>query len=129
MNDQETLNMIAQKVINKVPQDPEKYGFVITILMTISIILTVVRIIQECNKSKVSNFTARDKYAFFGEQIKTLTLKRSWFTKMMVKKAIRKELPRELYREYGVALMNAILDTGENLTEDEVKSLVEASHV
>lgn len=124
-----TVKNIAQKVVDQVPQDPEKFGFVITVLMVISIILTMIRIIQECNKSKLSGFSTQEKNNFFGEQIKTLSLKRSWFTRMTVKKAIRKQLPRELYREYGAVLMNAILNTGEKLTEEEIQSLVEASNV
>lgn len=129
MTTENKVKDIAQKVLDKVPQDPEKFGFVITVLMVISIILTVIRIIQECNKSKLSNLSGQEKEQFFGEQMKSLSLKRSWFTRMTVKKAIRKQLPRELYREYGGVLMNAILDTGEKLTEDEIQSLVEASNV
>jgi hypothetical protein len=126
----EKLKKIAEKVISKVPnKDPEKFGSVIVILMVISIILTVIRVIQECEKSKIRTFNQQDKCKYFGEQIRTLTMKRSWFTRMTIKKTIRRELSREDYREYGGYLMNAILDTGENLTEDEIKTLVEAANV
>ncbi len=128
----EDLKNIAQKVINKIPnkdQDPEKFGSIIAILMVISIILTVVRVIQECEKTKIRLFNRQEKYRYFGEQIRTLTMKRSWFTRMTIKKAIRRELSREDYREYGGYLMNAILDTGENLTENEIKTRVEAANV
>jgi hypothetical protein len=128
----EDLKNIAQKVIDKIPnkdQDPEKFGSVIAILMVISIILTVVRVIQECEKSKIKLFNRQQKYTYFGEQIRTLTMKRSWFTRMTIKKTIRRELSREDYKEYGGYLMNAILDTGENLTEHEIKTLVEATNV
>lgn len=120
---------IAQRIVDKIPQDPEKFGFVITVLMVVSIILTVIRIIQECNKSKISKLNKQDKESFFQSKIKALSFKRSWFTRLTIKKAIRKQLPRELYKEYGAVLMSAILDTGEKLTEDEVQSLVEASNV
>ena len=130
MNDNQKLNKIAEKVINKMPnKSDDNFGFVITILMVISIILTVIRIIQECNKSKFQSFNQQEKYTFFGEQAKTLSLKRSWFTKMTIKKIIRKEMSRDNYKTYGYDLMNAILDTGANLTEDEVKTLVESSNV
>jgi len=128
----ENLKNIAQKVIDKIPnknQDPEKFGSIIAILMVISIILTVVRVIQECEKSKLKLFNRTQKYEYFGEQIRTLTMKRSWFTRMTIKKTIRRELSKEDYKEYGGYLMNSILDTGENLTEDEVKTLVEAINV
>lgn len=132
MSTEETDNKvknIAQKVIDQVPQDPEKFGFVITILMVVSIILTMIRIMQECNKSKLFGFNDKERVHFFKEQIKTLSIKRSWFTRMTIKKAIRKQLPRELYKAYGMDLMNAILNTGEKLTEEEIQSLVEASNV
>lgn len=126
----DSLKKIAEKVLDKVPnKDPEKFGSVIAILMVISIILTVIRVIQECHKSKIKLFNRRQKYEFFGQEIKTLTLNKRWFTKMTVKKVIRKELSPELYKDYGLELMNAILNTGENLTEDEIKTLVEAANV
>lgn len=126
----EPLKNIAIKVLDKVPnKDPEKFGSVIAILMVISIILTVIRVIQECNKSKIKVFNRRQKTEFYGQEIKSLSLRRSWFTRMTVKKVIRKELSPDNYKAYGVQLMNAILDTGETLTEDEIKTLVEAANV
>ena len=128
--DDQKLKNIAQKVLDKVEiNENGKYGSVIAILMVISIILTVIRVLQECNKNKLKSFSGKDRYEYFGAQIKNTAIKRSWFTKMMIKKAIRKELPREQYKEYGIALMNAILTTGENLTEDEVITLSEATNV
>ena len=126
----EPLKKIAEKILDKVPnKDPEKFGSVMAILMIISIILTVIRVIQECNKSKIKLFNRRQKNEFFGQEIKNLSFNRRWFTKMTIKKIIRKELSPELYKHYGLELMNAILDTGENLTEDEIKTLVEAANV
>lgn len=127
----EKLKNIAQKVLDQVKiSDKDTHGSLITLLMIISIILTVIRVLQECNKSKLNNFSSsRDKYTYFGEQIKNTSVRKSWFTKMMIKKAIRKELDREQYKEYGIQLMNAILNTGENLTQDELITLSEAVNV
>lgn len=130
MNNEQKLEKIASSIIDKIkPQDTDNYSFVITVLMVISIILTLIRIIQECDKTKIGQFSQNEKYTYFELQIKEKTIKRSWFTKMMTKKAIRKQLSKDNYKEYGVALMNAILDSGANLTEDDVKTLVEASNV
>lgn len=124
------LENIAQKVIYNVDNKKDNFGFVITVLMVISIILTLVRIMQECNKSKLKLFSSKnEKYNFYTGEIKSLTSKRSWFTKMMVKKAIRKQIGKDNYKEYGYDLMNAIFKTGENLTEEEVITLVEAANV
>lgn len=126
----EDLKLIAEKVLSKVnKKNPEKFGSVIAILMIISIILTLVRVIQECNKTKIKLFNRKQKYEYFGSQIKEITFKRSWFTRMTVKKILRKELSKDDYKEYGVDLMNAILDTGENLSEHELITLVEAANV
>lgn len=126
----EKLKNIAQKVLDKVEdKNSENYGSVIAILMVISIILTVIRVLQECNKSKLSAFTGKDKSAYFANEIKQTVIRRTWFTKMMLKKTIRRELGREQYKIHGVDLMNAILDTGEELQDDELYTLVEAANV
>jgi hypothetical protein len=131
MNNQD-LQKIAEKVIKKADikqEDKEKFGSVIIILSVISILLTLIRVMQECNKSKIKLFSRDQKYEYFGSQIKEVTIRRSWFTKMTTKKVIRRELSREDYHNYGASLMNAILDTGENLKDDEIKTLVEAANV
>lgn len=128
----EDLKKIAEKVISKVQveqADQERFGSVIVILMVISAILTLVRVIQECNKSKIKLFNRKQKYEYFGQQIKEITIRKSWFTKMTIKKILRKELSKEDYKNYGGSLMTAILEVGENLKEDEVKTLVEAANV
>jgi hypothetical protein len=128
----EKLKSIAIKVLEKssVPKE-DNYGFaIVTILMIISIILTCIRILQECNKNKLSaSSTQADKYNLYGEQVKTFSQKRGWFTKMRIKKILRKEMSREDYNKYSFAILSALLDTGEILTEDEVITLVEAANV
>lgn len=124
------LEDIASKIKAKLTYNhDDDYGAIITILIIISLVLTLIRIIQECNKDKIRRFNIIEKTMYFGTQIKDKSFRRSWFTKRIVKKAIKKELNDEAYNKYGVALMNAILDTGEVLTDDEVKTLVEATNV
>jgi hypothetical protein len=132
MDYNEKLKNIAIKVLSKtnVPKE-NNYGFpVITILMVISIILTCVRILQECNKNKTDNHhTAQQKYSLYGEQIKSYSVRRGWFTKMRIKKILRREMSREDYNQYSIPILAALLDTGEFLTDDEVVTLVEAANV
>lgn len=130
MNDPQ-LNAIASKVLSKsgIPQE-EKFGSVIAILMIISIILTVIRVLQECNKNKLpNNCSAADKYELYGQEIKEYSLRRGWFTKMRIKKILRQKLNQEQYEKYSLSLLNALLDTGENLNNQEVLCLVEAANV
>lgn len=129
--DSEKLKDLAQKVIkNSGLEKEEKFGSVVMILMVISIILTAVRVLQECNKNKASLLSSKqDKYNLYGEDIKTFSLRQGWFTKMRIKKIIRKELSPDDYRQYSLKLLSGILTTGENITDDEVMTLVEASNV
>jgi hypothetical protein len=126
------LKAIATKILEKsnVPKE-DNYGFaIVTILMIISIILTCVRILQECNKNKLtSQSTAEDKYSMYGEQLHTFSERRGWFTKMRIKKILRREMKKEDYEKYSLSILNSLLETGEILTEDEVQTLVEAANV
>jgi hypothetical protein len=132
MANNEKLKAIAIKILEKstLPKE-DNYGFaIVTILMMISIILTCVRILQECNKNKLSaQSTAQDKYAMYGEQLHTFSERRGWFTKMRIKKILRREMTREDYNKYSLSILNALLETGEILTDDEIKTLVENANV
>lgn len=127
----EKLKHIATTVLKKanIPEE-ETFGSMVAILMVISIILTLIRVLQECNKSKLSALpTSKDKYAFYNTEIKHYSVRRGWYTKMRIKKLLRRELNKEQYEKYSLYLINAILDTGENLKDDEIITLVEASNV
>lgn len=132
MADNPKLKAIAIKILEKsnVPKE-DNYGFaVITILMIISIVLTCIRVLQECNKNKLTEqSTAQDKYDMYAEQIRTFSARRGWFTKMRLKKLLRREMSKENYEKYSFAILNALLETGEVLTDDEVITLVEAANV
>lgn len=132
MKNDEKLKNIAIKILEKsnVSKDGQ-YGFaVVTILMIISIVLTCVRILQECNKNKlVGNYSAEDKYALYGSELQGYSQRRGWFTKMRIKKILRREMNKEDYNKYSLSILNALLDTGETLTKDEVQTLVEAANV
>lgn len=131
MDNNTKIQDIAKKVINNTQhnKNDENFGFVVTVLVIISIVLTVIRIIQECNKSVWARWTKREKYTYFGAQIKEKSEKPSWLTKRIIKKAIRKELSKENYEKYGLPIMNALLSTGASLTDDEIITLAEAANV
>lgn len=129
MNDE--LNNIAEKIRKEsgIPKE-ENFGSVMAILMIISIALTLIRILQECNKNKLNtDCTAKDKYELYGAEMRSYSIKRGWFTKLRIKKLIRQKMSKEQYIKYGLPLLNAILDTGEYLKDDEVITLVEAANV
>lgn len=130
MNNNEKLKAIAEKVLRRANMgDDQKFGSVIAILMIISIILTVIRVLQECNKTKTQNMTAQDKSTVYRENIRLYSKKRGWFTRMRIKKIVRKELTSEEFNQYGIKLTESLLDIGEDLTDDEAYTLVEAANV
>jgi hypothetical protein len=126
----EKLKELAKKVLLKAGiSDNEKFGSVIAVLMMISIILTVIRVLQECNKNKTKNMSSSDKYAVYGADIRTFSKRKGWFNRLRIKKIIRKELSSEDYNKYGIKICEALLDSGENLKDDEVITLMEAANV
>jgi len=130
MNDNK-VKTVAERVMKQAKIPPEEnFGSVIAILMIISIILTVIRVLQECNKNKLSSdCSAQDKCNLYGSEIKSYSTKRGWFTKLRIKKIMRQKMSRDQYAQYSLQLLNSLLDNGENLKDDEVMALVEASNV
>jgi len=125
------VKRVGERVLKQagIPED-ENFGSIIAILMIISIILTVIRIIQECNKNKLSSdCTEQDRCSLYGQEIKSYSIKRGWFTKLRLKKLMRQKMSKEQYAKYSMPLLNALLDNGENLKDDEVTALVEMSNV
>jgi len=125
------VKRVSERVLKQagIPED-ENFGSIIAILMVISIILTVIRIIQECNKNKLSaDCTAQDRCSLYVQELKSYSMKRGWFTKLRLKKLIRQKMSKEQYAKYSMPLLNALLDNGENLKDDEVTALVEMSNV
>lgn len=124
------LKEIAEKVLAKANiKNDENFGSVIAILMIVSIILSAIRILQECNKNKLSKLNFTEKCGVYGTQIKEMSIRRGWFTKLRIKKIIRRELDSADYKKYGQSLTDAILDIGESLKDDEIKCLLEAANV
>ena len=50
-------------------------------------------------------------------------------TKMRIKKILRREMKKEDYEKYSLSILNALLETGETLSKDDVQTLVEAANV
>jgi len=131
MNNDE-LKKLALKVLSKttLPKN-DNYSFdPLTILMIISVILTLIRILQECNKNKLSkDCSMQDKYSLYGEQVKEYSLRQGWFTKMRIKKILRREMKPDDYNKYSLSIVKSLLDNGETLTDEDIKTLVEAANV
>lgn len=128
--DSEKLKEIAVKILKDAGlQNDQKFGSVVAILMIISIVLTAVRILQECNKNRTTGMSMNEKCSAYGEEIKEFSRKKGWFTKLRIKRLLKKELDSEDYNKYGLRLIESILNIGENLRDDEIKTLVENANV
>ena len=124
--DKNKLEAIAKKIIIQSPISEANYGSVILILMFVSIIITAVRVLQECNKNKIVSLNTEEKIRHYEKQIKEISIRRGWYTKMRLKKILRRELKPDDYRKHKNEIVTAILDVAENLKEDEVSTLMEA---
>lgn len=125
------LQRIATKVMEHTNIRPSaQYGSVIVILMITSIILSAIRVLQECNKnSSVAKLSGSEQYAIYKNQIAKLCYQKSWLTKMRLRRLVRRELDPDDYKKYGEQLLNSLLEIGENLTDEEIQTLMEASNV
>ena len=128
MNVDPKLEAIALKVMDKMDlsNKSDKYGNIIVVIMIIGIILTLIRIIQECNSS--SKATSADNAKFIYGQVKSVCINRNFINSWRLRRIIKQKLNSEDYKLYGDKLKEAILDTGVDLTEDEAYTLSEAAN-
>jgi len=124
------LEKIAKKILVNVDQKQnDNYGIdPITIIIVIGVILSLIRVIQECrkkrtllkNKNELANVIKRD--------IQELVLKDSWFNNLRLKRILKQHLTKDQYKAYGIELQNSIMEVGINLTDEEICTLMEAAN-
>ena len=127
----EELEIIAEKVMKNGRISPnDKFGIdPITIIMIIAIIVNVIRVIQECNKDKKDSFGSKEEYcAFFRNNIAEICRRRSFMNIMRLKKIMRKNLSKEVYYKYKDQIINGLIQTGAELSENETYTLLEHSN-
>lgn len=124
------LEKIAQKVLDNVKQpDTDDHGIdPITIILVISVILTLIRVVQECRKQRNLLKNQTEAALLLKRDIQDIIIKDSWFNRRRLKKIIKNTLSSDQYGVYGTALQNSIMETGVNLTDEEVYTLMEASN-
>ena len=124
------LEKIAKKVIRNMELPKEKdYGIdPITIIIVISVILSLIRVIQECRKNRQLLKDKNEYASLMKRDIQEAILKDSWLNRMRLQRIIKKNLTKDQYKAYGKSLQYSIMGTGINLTEDEVYTLMEAAN-
>ena len=125
------LEKIAEKIALDSEIDPNaKFGSVIVVIMLIGVFLTLIRVIQDCNKAELKMLTnTEQKCTAYASHIRTLSIRRGWYTKMRLKKILRRNMPKEDYKQHGGVLCEKILDAASNLNHEQVHSLIEVSDV
>lgn len=103
------LELAASKVCNNISAgEKEEFGSIITVIMVIGILLNLVRIIQECNKSSgdvnelAGNLTIMDKYR--------------------LNKAVKKGLKAEGLK-FDKSLAQAFVEYGKVATVEELEEI------
>lgn len=121
MKNNDKVKDIAIDILNNQELPEDKFGSVIMILMMVSIIVGAIRAIQECNKNKSDN-----SVEFYKKRVRDISDRKWWFAKMRLRKIMRNELSTEDYKAYANTLCQAIFNKGVSVTDDEIKTLLEA---
>jgi hypothetical protein len=121
------LEKIGKKVLNKLPKNEDNYGIdPLTLIIVIGIILSLIRVIQECRKKRTLLKDKNERVSLLKKDIQEVILKDSWLNNLRLNKILKQHLSRDQYKVYGKELKNSIMEVGVNLTEDETYTLMEA---
>lgn len=126
------LEAIALKVMNKMNLNNENnnnHSSIILIVMIIGVVLSLIRILQECNSSRLLGLNKEQKKKFMYDQVSSICIAKTFINKWRLKKIIKEKLSNEDYKLYGLKLRDAIMEAGTELTEEENLTLMEAANV
>lgn len=127
------VNNLATEILNKTTKNvdikDDEYGIdPITIIICISIIVNVIRVIQECKK-KSQLMKMREKKEYLTAEIKSLSFNDTFFTRLKARKVIKQKLTKDQYKKYGESMLTAIIETGKYIKDDQVEALLEYENV
>ena len=118
------IENIGRKVLaeTNIPEE-EKFGSIIALLMVISICVTAIRVVQECNKRNQTYSESENIYSDIKDFCNQRTL-----AKWRLRKEMRKAMSREQYKKYRGELESAILNVGNHISLSETNALLEAAN-
>jgi hypothetical protein len=124
------VELIAKRIVKDANADDPECGSVLLVLTIIGVVLSLIRVIQECNKKEASGlFSAQEKTGLYHSEIKNLSVRRGFFTRARIKKALRRELSQADYEKHGLNLTDAIINNGQKITTEETEVLMRAANV
>lgn len=129
MKKNKELEKIAKKVLSNMNSSTENHGIdPITIIIVIGVILSLIRVIQECRKNRSMIKDKHSQASLLQRDVQDIVLKDSWLNRLRLQRIVKKNLSKDQYKAYGKDLQNSLMDVGVNLTEDEAYTLMEASN-
>lgn len=123
------LEKIGKKVLTKLPKTDDNHGIdPLTIIIVIGVLLSLIRVVQECKKKRTLLKDKHDQATLLKKDIQDIILKDSWLNNLRLKRIIKQNITKDQYKIYGKDLQHSIMETGVNLTEDEVYTLMETAN-
>lgn len=122
------IELLEETNKNLENNNSQKYGIdPITIIICISILVNVIRVIQECRKEKDKDKSTELRFTSLLTEVRYQAINSSWLGKRRIRKIIKEKLTKEQYQKYGEAMLKALLAIGTKATEEQVSSLMEYS--
>lgn len=129
MNINPKIENLAQKIIQKANLKQDTYGIdPITIIIIIGVILSLIRVIQECRKDR-NKLNMRENILDFKNTIVNLSIKDNWLNNYRLNRILKQHLTPKQYNSYGKSIKKAIMEVGKNLNDDESLTLLEMYNV
>jgi hypothetical protein len=129
MNINPKIENLAQKIIQKANLKQDTYGIdPITIIIIIGVILSLIRVIQECRKDR-NKLNMRENILDFKNTIVNLSIKDNWLNNYRLNRILKQQLTPKQYNSYGKSIKKAIMEVGKNLNDDESLTLLEIYNV
>jgi hypothetical protein len=127
------VELLAEEIYNKTMSQIDKselHGIdPLTIIIIIGIIVNIIRVIQECNKDKVSKLAKSERTELLSTDMKFRAFQHGWLTRLKLKRIVKKYLTKDQYKEYGEPILKSLLDVGKTVKEEQVSALLEYENV
>ena len=129
----ETLNILAKDIQKKILSEVKEKDVYsidpITIILIISVIVNIIRVIQECNKKEIDSLQNSEKVELLSTDVKFRSIHNSFLTRWRLKSIIKSHLDRKQYQVYGDAMLKVLLEAGKNITTEQVIAIMEHTNV
>lgn len=130
MNNKEIVQNISKKICNNMNYNPETddAGSILVILSLTGIVLSLIRIVQECNNKKTSKMNEKERIEFIQKKIKDLCSSNNILNRWRLSRVIKKHMSPTDYKIIGKQTTEAIIKAGMELDYSECGALLGESN-